>query len=106
MKLIMAIINADDCSDVMENLSANEFQVTKLSSVGGFLKVGNVTIIVGTKPENVDSVIDIIKKTCCSRKELSASPFVQAGLPTNWPVEAQVGGATIFVIDLDRYEKV
>ena len=80
--------------------------VTKLASTGGFLRSGNVTLIVGTEEENVEKVIEIIKSKCKSRTELLAPVSVSMGIPSGWPVEVEVGGATIFVLDVDRFEKI
>ena len=47
MKLILAIINFDDANTVTHALTKRGFSSTKLSTTGGFLMAGNVTILVG-----------------------------------------------------------
>ena len=63
MKLILAIINSDDANSVSNALTDSGFHVTKLSTTGGFLKVGNTTFITGVDDDKVDAVIEIIKST-------------------------------------------
>ena len=54
MKLVFAIVSNDDATTVMRELNKEGFQVTKLASTGGFLRVGNVTLLVGTDEEKVE----------------------------------------------------
>lgn len=106
MKLILAIVIKEDCDAVITELSRNGFLTTKLASTGGFLRAGNSTVLVGTEDENVDTVCGIIKGKCHARTQLHASSPFYAELPASKPMEVTVGGATIFVLDVDRWEKV
>lgn len=107
MKMVIAIMNSDDAPVVIQNLMKNNFSVTKLSSTGGFLRSGNVTILIGVDDSKVQEVIDIVSKFSKSRKQLIPSSF-EAGacFDPSLPIEVNVGGATIFVVDVDRFEKV
>ncbi len=108
MKLVIAIIHDEDSHDLIKTLTKNDYGVTKLASTGGFLKAGNTTILVGTQKEKVDEVISIIKDTCKTRKEITTTAPMVADTTAfvSIPIEVQVGGATIFVVDVDRFEKV
>ncbi|MBR6554825.1 MAG: cyclic-di-AMP receptor [Clostridia bacterium] len=107
MKMIIAILNADDASTVVQNLMKNGFSVTKLSTTGGFLRAGNVTVLIGVDNSKVQDVIDIISTYSKSRKQLIPTTS-EAGINfyPSMPVEVTVGGATIFVLDVERFEKV
>mgnify|MGYP002565767608 CR=1 FL=1 len=109
MKLILAIVHDEDGNKVMTELNKQGFSVTKLATTGGFLKTGNMTLLVGTSEQNVSTVIDIIKKKSETRKQIISTPVPMSGLGsgcTPYPVEVEVGGATIFVVDVERFEKV
>ena len=109
MKLVYAIVSNDDANIVMKELNKGGFSVTKMASTGGFLRVGNVTLLVGTEEEQVQSAIDIIAKHSAKRKQVvfSAEPYVGASTGyMSFPAEIEVGGATIFVVDVERFEKV
>jgi len=108
MKLILAIVNDEDGNKVLSALNSAGFSVTKLATTGGFLKAGNVTFLIGTDNEKVQEVIDIISSKSKTRKQICASPapLGTVGNYIPYPVEVEVGGATIFVIDIDRFEKV
>ncbi|NLV35757.1 MAG: hypothetical protein GXY17_03665 [Clostridiaceae bacterium] len=109
MKLVFAIVHDEDGPKVMEELNKNGFSVTKLCSSGGFLKAGNTTLLVGIEEENLDTVIEVIKKKSKSRKQVinsSMTPNGMGGMFIPYPVEVVVGGATIFVLDVNHFEKV
>ena len=107
MKLVIAIVNHDDANTVTHNLSKKGFSSTKLSSAGGFLLAGNATLLIGVAEEKVQDVIDIIREYSHSRKQLIPTTS-EAGINfyPSMPVEVTVGGATIFVLDVERFEKV
>ena len=108
MKLILAIVHDEDGSKVMSELNKQGFSVTKLATTGGFLRAGNMTLLVGTSEQNVQTVIDTIKSKSETRKQIISTPVPMAGLGsgyTPYPVEVEVGGATIFVVDVERFEK-
>lgn len=107
MKLVLAIVSNDDSSMVASSLTKNGFSVTKLATTGGFLKAGNTTFISGVEDDKVDEVIALISKQSSRRTQLVPSTsMVDVGMYSTFPVEVTVGGATIFVMDIDRFEKV
>lgn len=108
MKLIIAIVNNDDSAVVSSALTSENFIVTKLSTTGGFLMVGNTTFLIGSDDEDVARVKEIIKKHSQTRKR-AANPTTASfgqGLSANsLPTEVSVGGATVFVLDVNSMEK-
>ena len=104
MKLILAIINHDDANTVTQALTKKGFSSTKLATTGGFLMAGNVTILIGVDEEKV---IDIIREHSHSRKQMiPTTTEMSYGYYPSMPVEVVVGGATIFVVDIERFERV
>lgn len=107
MKLIIAIINHDDAKAVTQALTKNGFSSTKLTTTGGFLMAGNATILVGVDEEKVSQAIAVIKEESHSRRQLiPTTSEVSYGYYPSMPVEVTVGGATIFVVDIERFERV
>lgn len=106
MKMVMAIINHDDAPVVVQQLTKAGYQVTKLATTGGFLRTGNMTILVGVDNEKVDHVISIIGKNSNSRKQLMPATDLGGGVYSNMSIEVMVGGAAIFVLNVERFEKV
>ena len=107
MKLILAIVSNDDASDVSSALTKENFYVTRLATTGGFLRAGNTTIIVGTEDERVQQCIDIIGEQSKRRTEIVPSTAsYDVGRYSSFPVEVEIGGATIFVLDVEKFVKL
>lgn len=107
MKLIFAIVSSDDSSSVQGGLTKAGFSVTKLATTGGFLMAGNTTFICGTEDDKVDEVISIIEKHSRKRSQLvPSSASYSTGMYSTFPVEVTVGGATVFVMNVERFEKL
>lgn len=105
MKLIMAIVSNDDAGNVTSALTDNGFWVTRLATTGGFLKAGNTTMIVGTEDDKVEHCIEIIGSQSERRKEI-VTAMGEMGRYAEYPVEVTVGGATIFVLDVEQFRKM
>jgi uncharacterized protein YaaQ len=107
MKLVLAIVSNDDASNVSAALTKDNFSVTRLATTGGFLRAGNTTLIVGCEDNLVERVIDLIGQESKRRTEIVPSTAsYDIGRYASFPVEVQVGGATIFVLDVAQFIKI
>jgi len=109
MKLILAVVHNDDSVLVSSSLTKAGFHVTKMASTGGFLMSGNTTFIMGVEDAEVDKVIDIISKYSKKRMQAVVNDVALAtgGMSSaNIPMEVQVGGGTVFVLNIERFERV
>ena len=102
MKLVVAIVNNDDSHAVLSEITRAEFSATKLSTSGGFLRAGNVTLLIGVEDERVSELIDSRKRTQLVQP---ASTYINEPLMSA-PVEITVGGATVFVLDVAQFYKL
>ena len=107
MKLIFAIVSRQDTNAVCDALIEAKYYVTKLATTGGFLRVGNTTLLIGVDEKDVDPVLAIIEKHSKSRKEIIPliSPS-EIGIYSSQTMEVTVGGATIFVVDAEAIKKI
>lgn len=108
MKMVMAVVHADDASTLTKALSEAGYGVTQAKSAGGFLRRQNATIFAGVPDREVDQVLQIIRERCRSRSEqvTPLPPVVEPGeVYMPYPMEVEVGGATVFVLDVERFEK-
>lgn len=105
MKLIICIIQDQDASALIDDLTREEYRVTKLSSTGGFLKAGNTTLLMGVEDEEVDPILKIVEDNCKTR-ELTTS-LLTVTMPGDtyipYPLEVKIGGATIFILDVEQH---
>lgn len=108
MKLIMAVIQDKDSNRLSNALIEHNFRATKLASTGGFLKSGNTTFIIGTEDIRVEKALQIIKDNCSHREQLVAPVSPMGGNADSYvpyPVEVEVGGATVFVLPVEQFHQ-
>jgi uncharacterized protein YaaQ len=108
MKLVISIVSNEDARPLINSLMRRGHRATMVSTTGGFLREGNATIFIGTEDKSLDEVLGVIRDNCHTHTQYvnPLSPVIEPGemyLPT--PVEVEVGGATVFVINVDRFEK-
>ena len=108
MKLVLAIIHDEDSQKLTTALNRARFQVTKLASTGGFLRVGNTTMLIGCEEEKLEEVLGIIQEKCQTVKQMTIAnqPYTTtAGGYIPYPIEVTAGGATVFVLDVESFHK-
>ena len=107
MKLLIAIVNNEGASLVISELNKAGFMVTKLATSGGFLRAGNVTMLTGVEDEKVGDALAVIEEFSSQRKQITPvnSTYIGDSMLTV-PVEVSVGGATVFVVDVEQFYKI
>lgn len=108
MKLIVAIVQDQDAISLIDDLTEHKYRVTKLASTGGFLKSGNTTLLIGVEDEEVNKVIGIIERNCKTREIttflLNVTIPGETYIP--YPLEVKVGGATLFILDVEEHIRI
>jgi len=109
VKLVVAIVQGEDAAQTVEALNGAGMHVTRLASSGGFLQQGNATLLIGAEDDRVEQAVSLVRANCRQRNRYLTPmpPMVEPGevlLP--FPVEVQVGGATIFVVDVEHFERL
>ena len=102
-RLMTVFVQEQDAENAVQALTKLGISVTRLSSKGGFLKRGNVTLMIGAPAGLVDTVVRTITNSCKSRVEFLNTLLPSSNLPMPKPVEVQVGGATVFVFEVEGY---
>jgi uncharacterized protein YaaQ len=62
MKLLLSILDDRAASRVADALVAKRYGVTRINTVGGFLKRGNATLLVGVEDAQVDEAIQVMRQ--------------------------------------------
>ncbi len=108
MKMIICIVQDEDVHVLIEDLNKAGIRITRLPSTGGFLKSGNTTLLIGIEEEKVELAFDIIEKNCKTRK--ISTPLIPVNMPTEsyipQPIDVTVGGATLFMLDVDEFVRL
>ncbi len=108
MKFVITIVQAYDCDRLLRAVVEHGLRATKIASVGGFLRMGNATVLMAVRDDEVQTAIEIVRETCQSRVEVKIEPslteymeWFPAGLH-----DVTVGGAVVFVVPIARMVRV
>jgi uncharacterized protein YaaQ len=109
VKLVVAVVHNEDAKVLIDALLAHQFRATWLHSSGGFLKQSNATILLGVEDAKVDEVVALVRENCKARTQTVSPipPIMEPGeffMP--YPIEVDVGGAVVFVLPIDRFERI
>lgn len=107
MKLLIAIVNNDDSAVVSSALTREGYTVTKLSTTGGFLMVGNTTFLIGAEDNTVTKAKEIIKAHSRKRTSVTSTTtgFGTGLREDDFASEIPVGGAIVFTLDVEDVDK-
>ncbi|HXH21061.1 MAG TPA: cyclic-di-AMP receptor [Dehalococcoidia bacterium] len=108
LKLVLIIAATSDADRLIDRLVKRGLPATKIASSGGFLRRGSATILSGVEDQEVETVIDLARQECRARKEfvpVQNLPVLGEIGSASEPLEVRVGGATVFVLDVDRFDR-
>ncbi len=109
MKLIIAVVQGEDAQKTVVALTDRGISSTRISSTGGFLQQGNVTLLIGVEDVQVPEALKIIHDNCHERSRYltPVPPLAEPGqFFMAYPIEVEVGGATVWVVPVDSFEKI
>jgi uncharacterized protein YaaQ len=106
MKMILAVVQADDAGKVTQALNEAGYRVTRMATQGAWLRRENVTLLVGVEDTRVNDALRILRKTAQRRTAYINVPGEVMGAYNPQPLEVEVGGATVFVLNIERFERL
>jgi uncharacterized protein YaaQ len=107
--LVLAVVQEKDASRLIDALNEANIHATMLASTGGFLREGNATILTGVEDDQSETVLGVISRVCHRREQLM-TPIPPVVEPVDsyvtYPVKVEVGGAIVFVLNVERMERI
>lgn len=108
VRLVFAVVQDKDATRILDELVQQGFRATRLASTGSFLREGNTTLFLGVEDDQVETVVGLIGRLGRKREKV-VTPMATVGAPMDsyvpFPVEVQIGGATIFTLPVERFER-
>lgn len=108
LKLILATLQDADAERAVKELTAQGDRVTRIGSTGGFLQQGNTTLLLGLPDDHVEGSLTVLRRVCQHRTAFV--PVAAAPAPNNVALynylEVEVGGATVFVLDVEQFAQI
>ncbi len=108
MKLIMAVIQNEDEEVLVQAFEEHDIRATRIGSTGGFLRASNVTLMIAVDDSLVETVLELLKKHCKRRTRHlhPLLPNLEARERFLGSIPVEIGGATVFVLPVERMEKI
>jgi len=108
LKLVLIIAADQDADRLIKRLIDQGYPATKISSTGGFLRRGSATVLSGVEAREIEDILAIVRQECSARTEylpVQTLPFFGEGAVVAEPVEVRLGGAIVFVVNVERFER-
>ena len=104
-RLLTAVIQEQDLENSLSALGKLGFSVTHLPSTGGFLGRRSLTLLIGLSEGQESAAVKALSNSSKKRVEYLSTPLEAGSMPFPNPIPVNVGGATIFVFEIERYEE-
>jgi len=105
-QLAIIVASGYQPSQLQGNLIREGFAFTEMESTGGLLQEPKVCLLVGVNHVRLPILLEMIRKTC---KPVQQYVPVRVGLPEGYAqvsmIEVQVGGATVYLLNVERFEQ-
>jgi uncharacterized protein YaaQ len=101
-RLLVAVVHELDADHIVDVLRRSRHGVTRVASVGGFLGIPNVTLLIGVENESEQEAVLAVLETETTARDMEMPAVVLGRLTDELPGRVRYGGATVFVIDQTR----
>jgi len=103
-RLMLAVLQEQDVETASRALRKSHIFFTRLPSTGGYLGRRSTTLLIGFAEELEEIILKALRKTCRTRVEYVTIPLEGTPLPVPAPTPITVGGASIFTLEIERFE--
>lgn len=91
----------------MKSFRREDFRFTVINSTGGITQETNLCLLVGFSQERLSFFLELVRKNCHHYTEFIPSQGVMPPQPSAIPmVEAELGGAMIYMMNVVRFEQI
>jgi uncharacterized protein YaaQ len=106
-QLAIATVSGAQAGALIDRLTRDGFTVTRVDSSGGILHEATVSLLIGLEQARLSHLLALIRECCRTRRRFIPA-HVEAPLLEIQPmlIEAEVGGATVYVLDVERFEQL
>lgn len=106
-KLVLATVAGTQAGELVKRLTRDKFYVTVIDSQGGILYEATVSLLIGLDGTRLARLLEHVRECCRTRRQYIPAhveaPLLEAQSAI---IEAQVGGASVFVFDVERFEQL
>lgn len=106
-QLVIATVAGEQSRALTRRLLQDGFYVTQVDSCGGILYESTASLLIGLEKAHLPRLLEHFRECCYTHKR-----FIPAHAETPMleiqpvMIEAEVGGALIYVLDVERFEQI
>jgi uncharacterized protein YaaQ len=100
--LILAVVQSRDLESASNALAIRGIQVTRIQSMGGYLRSRNHVLLLGIAKDRLDDALKTLERVCQERVEFMSPVELADGEGESLPVG--IKGAITFIFDVERCE--
>ncbi len=104
--IVLAVVQDQDLDVATRALEPLGALVVCMASTGGFLGRRNATLLIGLPDGREEEVLAVLRTSCRQRVEYMTMPLEGSPMPMPAPIPITVGGATVFVLPVERVEEL
>ncbi len=104
--LFLAVVQGQDADLAVDALEKENYSVTRLPSVGGFLGRRSATLLITCRSAGEEEVKQLLRDTCRKRMTFIPTPIDNAYLPLPAPTPVTIGGVSLFHLEIEHFEEI
>jgi len=106
-QLVIANVAGPQAGELVDRLTRGGLYVTQVDSSGGILYEAMTTLLIGLDEKRLPQLLEHVRE-CCHTRRRYVPAHVEAPLLEVQPmmIEAEVGGATIYTLNVERFEQL
>ena len=106
-RLFIITVMGEQAAELRSRLTRDGFQATEINTAGGLLQEAQISYLVGFHSPRQAQLLAILREVCKrQRRYLPAHLEGSASLFHAAIIEAEVGGAVVFALDVERFEQL
>lgn len=106
-QLFLITVAGEQMSDLTQALNREGFYVTVMDSSGGLIDERLSTLLIGLNHARQAVLLEHIRDKCRTRRRLIPTPLETPSLSFQpMMIEAETGGAVVYVLDVDHFEQL
>ena len=105
-RLAFLIVSGTQVDALIAHLAREKFNFTVINSAGGMLQEPEVCLLVGFESKRLPILLDLVRKDCRPyRHYVSTQGPMQAEMANPSMLEAELGGARFYMMNVERFEQ-
>ncbi len=106
-QLVIVTVSSAQVGSLIDRLIQDGFYVTEIDSSGAILYGATASLVIGLNESRLPHLLELLRD-CCRTRQQFIPAHVEAPLLEIQPmmIESVVGGATIYVLEVERFEQV